>query len=56
MALKSRLKKLNGKGNGVIQLFIELYIYKMLLGLNNNNKKPLGNDNQALEANVNKFA
>ena len=28
----------------------------MSLGLNNNNKKPLGNDNQALEANVNKFA
>ena len=28
----------------------------MSLVINNYNKKPLGNDNQALEANVNKFA
>jgi hypothetical protein len=35
---KSRLKNLNGKGNGVIQLLIKLYI-KMPLRLNSNNKK-----------------
>jgi len=54
--LKPRLKNLNGKGNGVIQLFIKLYI-KNALGLNNNNKrKPVKNDNQAPEIKANKFA
>jgi len=37
---KSRLKNLNGKGNGVIQLLIKLYI-KMPLRLNSNNKKTI---------------
>jgi hypothetical protein len=54
--LKSRLKNLNGKGNGVIQLFIKLYKkMKMPLGLKWI-KKPLENDNQALEAKTKKFA
>jgi hypothetical protein len=46
---------LNGKGNGVIQLLIKLYI-KMPLRLNSNNKKPLENNNQAPKTEANKFA
>ena len=47
---------MNGKGNGVIQQFIKLYI-KNALELNNNNKrKPVKNDNQAPEIKANKFA
>jgi len=54
--LKPRLKNLNGKGNEVISCSWNYKKTKIPLGLNNNKKKPLGNDNQAPKANANKFS
>jgi hypothetical protein len=51
--LKPRLRNLIGKGNEVIQLFIKLYKNKKTktpLGLNNNNKRPLRDNNQLLKS------